>query len=130
MSDSQTSTRVATLAGVRKLRTDDGVWFAYHTAGTGVPTVLAVRGWGRRRLGSLLARSEQAPRFCESYCKFAAIDLRGHGESGQLDTGFTLEVFTRDILAVADHMGASPLEITSGAPPYSRVQLSHPCRVI
>jgi pimeloyl-ACP methyl ester carboxylesterase len=38
--------------------------------------------------------------------RIVAIDLRGHGESGRPDAGFTLERFGRDILAVADGVGA------------------------
>jgi pimeloyl-ACP methyl ester carboxylesterase len=40
-----------------------------------------------------------------------AIDLRGHGESDQPEGGFTLERFSRDILAVADHTGAEKFVI-------------------
>jgi non-heme chloroperoxidase len=95
---------VNSVSSLNKVRTDDGVSIAYQVAGNGSRTVLALHGWGgagsghswRELIGHLDLRD----------LRVVAIDLRGHGESDQPDFGFTLERLGRDILAVADHLGA------------------------
>src|SRR5579862_8590684 len=89
---------------VGKVRTDDGVSIAYQMAGEGPLTVVALHGWGGA--GSGHSWREIIGRLDLVGLRVIAIDLRGHGESDQPETGFTLERFSRDILDVADHAGA------------------------
>ena len=92
------------LADIKKVKANDGVSIAFQTAGSGSRTVLAVHGWGGA--GSGHSWREVIKHLDLTDVKFAAIDLRGHGESGQPDGGFTLEQFGHDILAVAEDIGA------------------------
>ena len=39
------------------------------------------------------------------------VDLRGHGGSDKIETGYTLDRFARDVLAVADHVGAAKIVV-------------------
>jgi pimeloyl-ACP methyl ester carboxylesterase len=89
---------------VEKVRTDDGVSIAYQTFGTGSLTILALHGWGGA--GSGHSWREVIGRLDLTDLRLITVDLRGHGESDQPDSGFTLERFSRDILEVARHAGA------------------------
>jgi non-heme chloroperoxidase len=92
------------VAGLNKVRTDDGVSIAYQVTGDGPRTLLALHGWGGA--GSGHSWREVIRHLDLANLRIVSIDLRGHGESSQPDFGFTLERFERDILAVADHVGA------------------------
>lgn len=93
-----------TVTGVEKVRTGDGVSIAYQTTGNGARTVLALHGWGGA--GSGHSWREVIGHLDLANLRIVSIDLRGHGESGRPDSGFTLERFGHDILAVADRIGA------------------------
>jgi len=95
---------VTSTPGVRTVRTDDGVSIAYQTAGTGSLTMLALHGWGGA--GSGHSWREVIRCLDLTDLRVIAIDLRGHGESDQPESGYTLERFSRDILDVAGHAGA------------------------
>jgi non-heme chloroperoxidase len=99
-----TSTESPVNSVSHNVRADDGVSIAYQIAGTGSQTVLALHGWGGA--GSGHSWHELIRHLDLRDLRVVAIDLRGHGESDQPDFGFTLERFGRDILAVADHVGA------------------------
>lgn len=90
-------------ASLQKVRTDDGVSIAYTTTGTGPVTVLALHGWGGA--GSGHSWREVTRHLDLTGIRFIAVDLRGHGESDRPQVGFNLEIFSRDILSVADHAG-------------------------
>lgn len=92
------------MAGVEKARTDDGVAIAYQVVGTGPRVILALHGWGGAGTGH--SWREVVRRMDLADLKVVTIDLRGHGESDQPETGFTLERFSRDIFTVADRVGA------------------------
>lgn len=97
------------MASVNKVRTDDGVSIAYQTSGAGSRTLLALHGWGGA--GSGHSWREVIRHLDLTHLRVVAIDLRGHGESDHTDAGFTLERLSRDILAVADRVGADKFVI-------------------
>jgi non-heme chloroperoxidase len=82
--------------------TDDGVGLAYKTIGDGPRNLLLLHGWG----GS--ANSWNGFISALNPLKFRAIayDIRGHGDSDKITTGFTDERFARDAFAVADAVDA------------------------
>jgi non-heme chloroperoxidase len=92
------------VTGLQKVRTDDGISIAYQAAGNGPRTLLALHGWGGAGTGH--SWREVIRHLDLANLRIVAIDLRGHGESGRPHAGFTLERFGRDILAVADGVGA------------------------
>jgi pimeloyl-ACP methyl ester carboxylesterase len=99
-----TVSHMTSVAGLDKVRTDDGISIAYQAIGKGPRTLLALHGWGGAGTGH--SWREMIPHLDLANLRMVAIDLRGHGESDQPDFGFTLDRFERDILAVADHVGA------------------------
>jgi non-heme chloroperoxidase len=82
--------------------TDDGVRLAYKIVGNGPRNLLLVHGWG----GS--ANSWNGFIRALDLLKFRAIayDIRGHGDSDKVTTGFTDECFAKDALAVAEAANA------------------------
>jgi non-heme chloroperoxidase len=95
---------MTSVAGLQKVLTDDGISIAYQAAGNGPRTLLALHGWGGAGTGH--SWREAIRHLDLANLRIVAIDLRGHGESDRPDAGFTLERFGRDILAVANHVGA------------------------
>jgi non-heme chloroperoxidase len=89
---------------VERVQTNDGVSLAYRVFGNGRRTVLALHGWGGA--GSGHSWRDVISHLDLTDLRIIAIDLRGHGESDRPDTGFTLERFASDILAVADDVRA------------------------
>ena len=83
----------------------DGVRLAYDTAGTGGTAMIFIHGWSCDR--SYLA--PQFGHFSASHA-VAALDLRGHGDSGQpvhLPGSYDIETMAGDVLAVARAAGFS-----------------------
>jgi len=83
--------------------TRDGVRLAYQTAGAGEPPIVFVHGW-------CCDRSFFAPQFAHFAARHAvaALDLRGHGESGRSGPGadgYRIETLADDVLAVAAAAG-------------------------
>lgn len=88
---------MAEVAGV------SGVRLVYDVAGGGEPPIVFVHGWGGDR--SYLA--PQTEYFAAGHTVLA-LDLRGHGESGQPAPGaarYDVDVLADDVLAVADAAG-------------------------
>lgn len=82
--------------------TDDGVHIRYKVTGLGRTDLLFVHGWASTKdYFDLTAAALDLDVF-----RLIAIDLRGHGQSGQGHQGFAAERHARDILAVADAVGA------------------------
>jgi pimeloyl-ACP methyl ester carboxylesterase len=80
-----------------------GISLAYDVDGAGEPPMLLVHGWGCDR--SYLA--PQFEYFAQSHAVLA-VDLRGHGESGEPDPGpgrYAVEVLADDVLAVVATVG-------------------------
>ncbi|HEY6277106.1 MAG TPA: alpha/beta hydrolase, partial [Streptosporangiaceae bacterium] len=84
----------------------DGVRLVYQSAGAGDPPMIFVHGW-------CCDRSFFAPQLAHFAARHAvtALDLRGHGESGQAGpgrAGYRIETLADDVLAVADAAGSGP----------------------
>jgi non-heme chloroperoxidase len=87
--------------GVRmKVRTDDGVEIAYRVVGNGPCSLVLMHGWGGA--GSGHSWGEVLKYLDPSGLRLIAVDLRGHGQSEHPTSGFDLDRFAKDILAVAD----------------------------
>lgn len=92
------------MAEIERARMSDGVSIAYQTSRAGPTVIMALHGWGGAGTGH--SWRELVKRLDLQDLKLVAIDLRGHGESDQPETGFWLERFALDILTVADQVGA------------------------
>jgi pimeloyl-ACP methyl ester carboxylesterase len=78
----------------------DGVRIAYEVAGEGTPALVLVHGWSCDRsywAGQLQPLSAKV--------KVVAVDLAGHGESGQGREAWTIEAFGADVAAVVEKLG-------------------------
>lgn len=74
----------------------DGVSIAYEVQGEGEPALVFIHGWAGYR-------QEWAPQMAHfsSSHKVVAIDLAGHGESGDNRAAWTMKAFGEDVAAVA-----------------------------
>jgi len=82
--------------------TDDGVRLAYKIVGEGPQNLLLMHGWGgSANSWNGFIRSLDLRKF-----RAIAFDIRGHGNSDKVTTGFTDERFAKDVLAVADSANA------------------------
>lgn len=68
--------------------------------GSGEPALVFVHGWGCDRT----YWREQIPHFAKRYT-VVALDLAGHGESGQDRDEWTMEAFGEDVAAVVNQLG-------------------------
>jgi pimeloyl-ACP methyl ester carboxylesterase len=89
---------------VEKVQTADNVRIAYTAVGSGRLHVIALHGWGGAGTGH--SWGQVVTHLDLDGLRFVSIDLRGHGESDRPETGFDLDGFANDVLAVADHAGA------------------------
>jgi len=86
------------------VRTDDGVVIAYTALGGGPCNLLFMHGWGGA--GSGHSWVEVLKYLDLTGLQVLVVDLRGHGKSERVSSGFTVERFASDMFAVADHAGA------------------------
>ena len=77
----------------------DGVRVHYHTAGRGETALVFIHGWGC----DLSYWDEQVPYFINHYT-VVALDLGGHGHSGQDREAWTVEAFGKDVQAVVEKL--------------------------
>lgn len=66
-----------------------------------------MHGWG----GSGAYYDETLKHLDLTGLRAVTVDLRGHGGSDKVETGYTLDRFARDALAVADHVGAAKMVV-------------------
>lgn len=83
---------------------EDGVEIAYQIKGGGYPVIVLVHGWSCDRT----YWREQFDILAEQYT-VVAIDLAGHGESGDEREQFTMQAFGSDIRAVIEKEGLRSL---------------------
>jgi len=83
-------------------RSNDDVQIAYRTVGDGPTNVLFMHGWA----GSGAYFDQTLGHLDLSRLRAITLDLRGHGDSGRADRGYTLDQITDDVIAVADAAGA------------------------
>jgi non-heme chloroperoxidase len=84
------------------VRTDDGVSLSYRARGTGPRDLLFMHGWG----GSGAFFDPLLDRLDLTGLRAITYDLRGHGDSDKPDSGYTLDRFADDAVAVAEAAGA------------------------
>jgi non-heme chloroperoxidase len=82
--------------------TDDGVRLAYKIVGEGSRDLLLMHGWG----GSASSWNGFIRSLDRHGFRAIAFDMRGHGDSDKVTTGFTDEQLAKDALAVADAAGS------------------------
>ena len=83
-------------------RTDDGVAIAYQTRGTGPSDILLMHGWA----GSGAYFDELLKYLDLSGLRVTMVDLRGHGNSDKPEGSYSLDRLAKDMLTVADAVGA------------------------
>jgi non-heme chloroperoxidase len=83
-------------------RSSDDIELAYRVRGDGPTDVLFLHGWaGSGRYFDQTVECLDPSRF-----RMITFDLRGHGDSGRTDRGYTLDQIADDAIAVADAVGA------------------------
>jgi pimeloyl-ACP methyl ester carboxylesterase len=83
-------------------RSTDDVEIAYRVRGEGRTDVLFMHGWA----GSGRYFDETVECLDPSRLRMITFDLRGHGDSGRTDSGYTLDQLADDAVAVADAVGS------------------------
>ena len=79
-------------------KADDGVRISYNAKGEGPLTVLFMHGWA----GSGSYFDQTLTHLDLKGLRVVTMDMRGHGDSGKPESGYTDERFARDAIAVAD----------------------------
>jgi len=105
----------------------NGVELYYESSGEGVPLVFAHGGGG-----NLLQWTYQAPHFSER-ARVITFDNRGHGRSESPETGYSIEIFSDDILGLLDTLSLERvvlIGLTMGAMTALRFALDHPDRLL
>jgi non-heme chloroperoxidase len=83
-------------------RSTDDVEIAYRVVGDGPTDVLFMHGWA----GSGRYFDQTVECLDPSRLRLITFDLRGHGDSGRTDSGYTLDQIADDAVAVADAAGS------------------------
>ena len=77
----------------------DGVEISFDKQGKGAPAIVFVHGWANNSS----VWNEQMDHFSKKY-KVIAIDLGGHGQSGDDRKAWTMSSFGEDVIAVINHL--------------------------
>jgi pimeloyl-ACP methyl ester carboxylesterase len=77
----------------------DGVEISFDKQGRGSPVIVFVHGWSNNRS----VWDEQMAHFSNKY-KVIAIDLGGHGQSGDDRNVWSMSSFSEDVIAVINHL--------------------------
>ncbi len=105
---------VAEVPVIDSTETADGLRIVYEVCGDGDPTVILVHCWSCNRD----FWESTIDRFCSEY-QVAAVDLAGHGSSGDERDSWTISDYAGDVLAVIEKLGASDVILVGhsmGAP--------------
>jgi 3-oxoadipate enol-lactonase len=105
----------------------NGVRLYYESHGEGLPLVFAHGGGG-----DLLHWTYQVPYFSERY-RVITFDNRGHGRSESPETGYSIGIFSEDILGLLDALLLEKVVLvglTMGAMTALRFALDHPDRLL
>ena len=81
---------------------EDGIRLEFETFGSGSLPVILLHGWG----GSASYWREMISHLDLAGLRLVVLSYRGHGDSDKPTTGYTLDQFAKDVLAVADAVGA------------------------
>jgi non-heme chloroperoxidase len=114
---------------VHKTTASDGVSLSYRTLGEGPVTVVLVHGW----MVSGAVYDEMIEALGTRGLRLIVPDLRGTGDSGRPEGGYTIEQYARDVIAVADAAGARSFVIVGhsmGGQVAQWVAASYPDRVL
>jgi len=113
------------------IQTSDGVGIYYRILGNGRRTVLFMHGWAGSGSGTFW--DPLLKHISVENMRLVLVDLRGHVRSEHTRNGFQTERFGKDMLDVADHLGAGELILVA----YSMsgrwaqwMSCTHPERVI
>jgi pimeloyl-ACP methyl ester carboxylesterase len=105
----------------------NGVGLYYESHGEGLPLVFAHGGGG-----DLLQWTYQVPHFSERY-RVITFDNRGHGRSDSPETGYSIDIFSEDILGLLDALALEKVVLvglTMGAMTALHFALDHPDRLL
>jgi pimeloyl-ACP methyl ester carboxylesterase len=110
------------------VRSSDGTKIVYDAVGEGEPALVFIHGWccNRRQW------ENQVPEFAQDHCA-VAIDLAGHGDSGDSRTAWTIPATARDVEAVLEHLDLHNVILVGhsmGGPVALMVAKAMPDRVI
>ena len=83
-------------------QTTDGVRMEYEVVGAGSLSLVLLHGWG----GSATYWREMVRQMDLAGLQVIAPSYRGHGDSDKPATGYTVDQFAKDVLAVTDATGA------------------------
>lgn len=89
-----------TSAAVGEAYSADGVPIAFEVRGNGDPAIVLVHGWTNNR-----AIWGEHPRTLARTHRTVALDLAGHGVSGEDRQAWTMDAFGDDVVAVVDELG-------------------------
>jgi pimeloyl-ACP methyl ester carboxylesterase len=81
-------------------RSADGISIAYEVQGAGTPALAFVHGWSCDRT----YWRHQLPDFAQRHV-VVAVDLAGHGGSGEGRAEYTMPAYGKDVAAVANELG-------------------------
>ena len=105
----------------------NGVSLYYESQGEGLPLVFAHGGGG-----DLFQWTFQVPHFSGRY-RIITFDNRGHGRSETPDAGYSIAIFSEDILGLLDALSLERIVLvglTMGAMTALRFALDHPHRLL
>jgi len=107
----------------------DGVDLSYRVAGKGDVDVVLIHGW----MVSGRVYDNMVEQFGSLGARFFIPDLRGTGSSSRPETGYELDDYVHDVMAVADHAGLKRFVVVGHSMGGQIAQLlcaDHPDRVL
>lgn len=84
------------------IQSRDGTLLHFEIHGNGPVNLIFLHGWG----GDSTTWDDVIARLDGACYRLISLDLRGHGKSEAPVTGYTIQDFSDDVMAVADHVDA------------------------